>query len=351
MPQDLVRRLAPALHASLLGSERPRAPLQTVDRDAFLTFLRGRYHLYRRSPGDLVRSVELFERARSIDPTYAAALGGLALALASLPVYAGTPTDSVLPRALEIAGQALERDPSLATAHLARSLALAMHCWDWRGAETSALLALEGLPPDPIHRSTYAFYVLASSGRFDQALIEAGRARDSDPLSLPANAYVGYVAYLARRYALADEACRTTLELDARFPLALWIHEMVLEQLGQVGPAIDLARRLVSDHPDSALFRAHLARALARAGDAGAREELRRIVERLPVDHPVWYWVAGVHGALGEVEEGIRVLEHALEIRSNFLVFAAVHPTLDPLRGHARFPGLLERLGRPVTPR
>lgn len=349
VPQDLVRRLAPALHASLLSTERPRAPLQTADREAFLAFLRGRYHLYRRSPADLVRSVELFERARSIDPAYAAAHGGLALALASLPVYAGTPTDSVLPRALEIAGEALELDPSLSAAHLARSLALAMHRWDWQGAEASALLALEGQPPDPIHRSTYAFYVLASSGRFDQALIEAERARDADPLSLPANAYVGYVAYLARRYALADQICRSTLDLDPRFPLALWIHEMVLEQLGQVGRAVDVARSLVSDHPDSALFQAHLARALAMAGDAGARQELRRLVERLPVDHPVWYWVAGVHGALGEVEEGMRVLEHALEIRSNFLVFAAVHPTLDPLRDHGRFAGLLERLGRPVT--
>ena len=349
MPQDLVRRLAPALHASLLGTERPRAPLQTADRDAFLAFLRGRYHLYRRSPADLVRSVELFQRARSIDPTYAAAHGGLALALATLPVYAGTATDSVLPRALEIAGQALELDPSLATAHLARSLALAMHRWDWKGAEASALLALDGQPPDPIHRSTYAFYVLAGSGRFDQALIEAERARDADPLSLPANAYVGYVAYLARRYPLADQICLATLELDARFPLALWIHEMVLEQLGHVGRAVEVARSLVSEHPDSALFRAHLARALAMAGESGARKELRRLMEQLSVDHPVWYWVAGVHGALGEVEEGMRVLEHAAEIRSNFLVFAAVHPTLDPLRGHARFADLLERMGRPVT--
>jgi TolB-like protein len=351
MPQDLVRRLAPALHASLLGTARPRAPLQTVDRDAFLAFLRGRYHLYRRSPADLIRAVDLFEHARSTDPTYAAAHGGLALALATLPVYVGTPAASVLPRALEVAGQALALDPSLATAHLARSLALAMHRWDWQGAEASALLALEGQPPDPIHRSTYALYVLAGSGRFDHALIEAERARDADPLSLPANAYVGYVAYLARRYGQADQVCRTTLELDARFPLAMWIHEMVLEQLGQIGRAVDVARSLVSDHPDSALFRAHLARALAVAGDAGAREELRRLVERLSVDHPVWYWVAGVHGALGEVEEGMRILEHAAEIRSNFLVFAAVHPTLDPLRGHRRFADLLERLGRPVTPR
>ena len=349
MPQALVRRLAPALHASLLGAGQARAPLQTGDRDAFLAFLRGRYHLYRRSPGDLVRSVELFERALSLDPRYAAALGGLALGLATLPVYAGIPTHTVLPRALEVAREALDADPELSTAHLARALALAMYRWDWDGAEVSALRALEGQPADPIHRSTYALYVLAGSGRFEQARIEAERAREADPLSLPANAYVGYVAYLARNFELADQVCRSTLELDPRFPLGLWIHEMVLEQLGPLERAVDAARRLVSDHPESALFRAHLARALARAGEVAARSELQRLEQRLSADHPVWYWVAGIHAALGDVERGLETLEHALEIRSNFLVFAAVHPTLDPLRGHPRFGVILQRMGRPVT--
>jgi tetratricopeptide (TPR) repeat protein len=351
MPQALVRRIAPALHGSLIGAARPRAPLQTDNREAFLAFLRGRYHLYRRSPADLVQSVELFERARTLDPGYAAAHGGLALALATLPVYAGTPTQTVLPRALEIAQQGLESDPELATAHLARALALAMYQWDWTGSEASAVRALEGQPPDPIHRSTYALYFLAGSGRFEHALLEAERARDADPLSLPASAYVGYVAYLARRFELADQMCRATLELDPRFPLGLWVQEMVLEQLGQHDRAVQVARRLVADHPESPLFRAHLARAMARAGEPQAREETHRLVHDLPADNPVWYWVAGVHGALGDVERGIQDLEHALDIRSNFLVFAAVHPTLDSLRGHPRFAGILQRLGRPVTMR
>jgi tetratricopeptide (TPR) repeat protein len=349
MPQTLVRRLAPALHASLLGAGTPRAPLQTGDRDAFLAFLRGRYHLYRRSPADLVRSVELFEQALSLDPGYAAARGGLALALATLPVYAGTPTHAVLPRALEVATDALGADPELATAHLARALAQAMYHWDWEGAEVSALRAVESEPADSIHRSTYALYALAAGGRFEQALVEAERAREADPLSLPANAYVGYVAYLARRFELADRVCRSTLELDPRFPLGLWIHEMVLEQLGPADRAVEAARRLAVDHPESALFRAHLARALARAGDHEARGELRKLEGQLSGDHPVWYWVAGVRGALGDVEGGLDALEHALEIRSNFLVFAAVHPTLDPLRSHPRFAAVLRRLGRPVT--
>ena len=351
MPQTLVRRLAPALHASLLGVRQARASLQTAEREAFLAFLRGRYHLYRRSPEDLLRSVELFERALSLDPRYAAALGGLALALASLPVYTGTATHSVLPRALEVAQQALDADPELSTAHLARALALAMYRWDWEGAEVSALRAVESEPTDSIHRSTYALYALAGSGRFEQALIEAGRAREADPLSLPANAYVGYIAYLARKFELADQACRSTLELDPRFPLGLWIHEMVLEQLGPPARAVEAARRLVVDHPDSALFRAHLARALARAGDPEARDELRKLEGQLSDDHPVWYWVAGIHGALGDVARGLEALEHAVEIRSNFLVFAGVHPTLDPLRGNPRFGAILKRMGRAVTPR
>jgi TolB-like protein len=349
MPGSLVHRIAPVLHASLVAATGARAVVQTENREAFLAFLRARYHLYRRSPADLLRSVELFEEALSLDPTYAAALGGLALALATLPVYAGAPTATVLPRALEVADQALALDSTLSTAHIARCLALAMYRWDWAGAEASALLAVEGQPPDPIHRSTYAFYVLARDGRFRQALLEAERARDDDPLSLPANAYVGYVAYLARQYALADRASRAALDLDGRFPLALWVREMVLEELGRLDEAVEVARRLVADHPPSLLFRAHLARALARSGRPEARAELERLRASLSPDNPVWYWVGGVHAALGETDLGLTALEHAVDIRSNFLVFAAVHPTLDPLRSHPRFAAILDRMGLPVT--
>ncbi len=345
LPGEVFRRIAPALEREVASRSR-RPSRGTSDRDAYLLFLRGQFHLYKRSPADLEKARALFEEAVERDPLYAAAHGGLANALVALPVYCGVSTGDCLPRALETAALALALDPDLASAHSARSLGLAMYAWDWKGSEESALRALENEPQDVVLRSLYAFYVLAHAGRFEAALAEAAKARDADPLSLPANAYVAYIAYLARRHDLAEATCRATLELNGTFPLALWVLEMTLEELGRTSEAVRLARSLAEATQGSPMFTAHLARALARAGATSEAQTLSASVEaELPPKSPVWYWLAGVHGALGEVDKGLAALERAVKARSNFLVFAAVHPTLDPLRGSTRFQAILRTLG------
>jgi TolB-like protein/DNA-binding SARP family transcriptional activator len=342
VPEEIARRLAPALGKELSAPRHRRASRESADRDAYLLFLRGQFHLYKRSPSDLKKAQLLFEQAITRDPAYAAAYGGLANALVALPVYCGVPTADCLPRALDVAATALSLDPNLAGAHSARSLALAMYTWNWEESETSALRALETDPQDVVLRSVYAFYVLAASGRFDEALAEARRARDADPLSLPANAYVGYVGYLARRYGVAEHAARAALELHDSFPLARWVLEMTLEELGRLDEAVSHARALASSSGGSPMFEAHLARALARAGArTDARALLTALETSLPEPSPVWYWLAGVYGALGETELGMECLEKAVLHRSNFLVFVGVHPTLDPLRAHPRFADVL----------
>lgn len=347
-PGELARRIALALRRRLLSPARLPSR-DTEDREAFLLFLRGQHHMFRRSPRDLARSVELFSGACERDPRYAAARGGLALALASLPVYCGTPTALACPRALEEADRALARDPALSSAHLARCLAQSMFLWDWPGAEVSVRASIAAAPADPFPRSIHGFYVLSHDGRFERAIAEASAAREADPLSLPAISYLGYVAYLARDWRRAEAAAREALELDPGFPLALWVLEMTLEARGETEEALEVARRLVAGSEASPLFRAHLARSLALAGDATARTELARVVAALGPDSPVWYWVAGVHAALGELDAGLEALRRAEDTRSNFLVFAAVHPTLDAFRADPRFQELLHRMGLPVT--
>jgi len=347
VPEEISKRLAPALGKHLGAPSRTRVSRESVDREAYLFFLRGQFHLYKRSPTDLLKAQTLFEQAISRDNRYAAAYGGLANALVAMPVYCGIPTGLCLPRALEVAEAALSLDAALSSAHSARSLAIAMYTWDWRASEASALRALETDPQDVVLRSVYAFYVLAGSCRFDEALVEASRARDADPLSLPANSYVAYVAYLARRYDLAEASARAALELHEGFPLARWVLEMTLEELGRFEEAVAGAQALCRASPENAMFRAHHARALARSGSpAEARDLLLQLRTSLPEDSPVWYWLATVHGALGELDRGLECLEQAVRYRSNFLVFVAVHPTLDPLRGDPRFREVLRTVGR-----
>jgi hypothetical protein len=50
-----------------------------------------------------------------------------------------------------------------------------------------------------------------------------------------------------------------------------------------------------------------------------------------------------VHAALGNVDAALQRLERALEERSHDIVFLAVDPRLDPLRGDPRFTRLARR--------
>ena len=54
-------------------------------------------------------------------------------------------------------------------------------------------------------------------GRHQEALSQAERARDLDPLSLIINTWVGLRYYFARRYEQAIEEYGKALELGSRF--------------------------------------------------------------------------------------------------------------------------------------
>lgn len=56
---------------------------------------------------------------------------------------------------------------------------------------------------------------------------------------------------------------------------------------------------------------------------------------------------AFIHIGIGEYDEAITLLEEAYEEKSWFLIFMAVEPWLDPLRGNPRFKALQQKMNYP----
>src|SRR5208283_448350 len=118
--------------------------------------------------------------------------------------------------------RAIEINGDLADGHAALAYALLDLDWDWTAAGNEFRRALELNPNSgPVH-SAYALY-LARLGRSSEAIAEAERGLQLDPISLVAHHMVAYCYYSARQYDLALDQIRKASELNLVSPDS-WIH-------------------------------------------------------------------------------------------------------------------------------
>lgn len=85
--------------------------------------------------------------------------------------------------------------------------------WDWPGAEREYRRALELNSNLAKAHTVYAAY-LATIGRVQEAINEAERAHQLDPVSLSSLDSEASVFIYSRRYAEAVELCRRKIELE-----------------------------------------------------------------------------------------------------------------------------------------
>ncbi|MBO0720627.1 MAG: hypothetical protein J2P41_07390, partial [Blastocatellia bacterium] len=69
-------------------------------------------------------------------------------------------------------------------------------------------------------RHVYSVYLATVMRRFDEAIAEANRALELDPLSLPINHIVGFLSLFAGEVDRAIEQFQKTLEIDHRYTMA-----------------------------------------------------------------------------------------------------------------------------------
>ena len=244
--------------------------------------------------------------------------------------------------------RALELDQTLGEAHASLGFYKFLYNWDWSGAENEFQQAIDLNPNYAEAHHWYAIY-LANLGRHDEALREALRARELDPLSLLMNMTPGLTSYLARRYDEAIEAFQSVIEMEPNFMAARSMLGHAYEQKGIYEKAFAAYRAVLEICGANADVKASVKALLARAHAAqGKRVEAMRIVRELENEHPATsYLMAHVYAALGENEQAFACLDRAFEERHIQLVSLKTDPALDRLRTDSRFQVLLRRVGVP----
>jgi adenylate cyclase len=342
---DIAQRVADALRAQMLGSQRPSSP--TSNPLAYVDYLKGRQAWNRRTEEGLRQAVVFFGRALAADPNYAKAYTGLADSYATLALLELAAPNEVYPRAKEAVGKALTLDPLLAEAHTSLGLIRFQYDWDWKGAEEEFAEAIRINPSYAPAHHYFADY-LKAMGRFGEALVEIERAQDLDPLNLAINTGVGHVLYLSRQFDRAIDQYKKAVELDPNFMLThIWFGRPYLEK-GMYEEAISELETAVRLSGEGTLALAMLGHGLA---SAGRREEAEAILEKLKyratTRYVPSYWIAVVYNGFKDSDQVIRWLNQAFEERSSWLVWTNVEPRFDWLRGDRRFSDLLGKMRFP----
>ncbi len=336
-----------ALDANLVGSRALTPGGSTTGVvEAYELVLRGRALLTRRTDETTQQAITVFRRAAELDPRFALAYAGLADSWAMLAVYGARAPDDAMPEAERQAAQALSLAPELAEPRAALGLVQGGYHWDWPGADATFQRAIAASPSYATAHQWHATTVLVPLERFDDALQATTKAMRLDPLSLACKATLSAVLFYAQRYHESIDAARDALALDSGFAPAYFFLGQALAQLGDYDAALGACERGCELSGRSSESLAMLGYVLGRSGNrALASEVLAELRRRADARYVAPTQLALIHVGLGEVGPALDHLTLALEAKAADLIWLAVRPAWDPLRGYQRFRDMLSRIG------
>jgi serine/threonine-protein kinase len=336
---DVARRIAEALQLRLAPgvSERLESPA-TTDLEAYDLYSQGRFLWNRRTAGDMVAAIELYQRAIAQDSSYALAYTGLADAFITLFSWDFVTWQEVFPQIGAALQRALQLDPLQGESHASRGVFLEYQ-YNWAGAEREFRRALELAPGYATAHHWYAL-MLAQTGRFDEALAEIERAAELDPLSPVIATNLGWIHYFARQYEPAIAQLREIIEREPTFTYPMFLLAEAYANLGRCEEANALAGHLaeLEPFPSTQIRVAYVYRVCGRTAEAERLVEEHQ--ERADPTRVALVYVAG-----GDADRAFEWLRRAEETRSAFLTELKVEPRYDSIRGDPRYAELVESLG------
>ncbi len=342
--QEIAHDVADRLRGTLGTPVTAVADSAAPDAESYDLYLKGRYAWHRRTAADLRSAVDLLSQAVARAPSWARAHAGLADAYAVSGFYDYLPPKEAFPAAERTARRALELDPGLGAPHATLGYVHLYYEWRWDAADEEFRRAIE---LDPAYSTAHQWYgnYLTAMGRFPEAIAHMREAQERDPLSLIANAALGWSLYYARNYTEAVAQFHRTLELYPDFELAHLWQSQALTAEGELDAAMREIGEAVRLSKGTSLTRAALAHVLAAAG---RRDSARAVIAGLVKGegYVPSFEIAKAYLALADRPKAMEWLERAYEERAHSMAFLAVDPQLDDLKNYPGFEALRRRVGR-----
>ena len=323
------------------GTEQPR---HVPHPDAYQEYLRARHCWNRGTEESLKQAVALFRSSIEHDPLYARSYAGLADTFVQLGNHTYLDPADAYSEARKAAEQALTIDPELADAHASLGLISFVHNWDVAAAEHHLSRAVTLDPASATARHHFS-RVLAARARFEEALAQAQAGVELDPLSVAAAVQLASVLRVAGRTTEAIEQLEMAREIFSSEFRVYYCLCFAYASADRSGEAVIAAEDAARVGGRTMLVLGALGYAKAQAG---AIDEARAILAEMETARAERYVcpydIATIYAALGNQDQAFAWLEQAIDVRDHAMLFAAVDPSLAPLRADPRFKQIISHV-------
>jgi TolB-like protein/Tfp pilus assembly protein PilF len=348
---EIARAVVAALKLKLLQAPDSK-DRRTAEPEAHNQYLLGRQFYLHNNVDGFRRAVQAYEKAVQLDPGYAPAWAGFALAEFRLADLGGGGDAATLAerqrfadglrQALEAAEKAVRLGGDHADGYLTRGYLRAFINFDWEGARADLERGLSLKPGDADALNIYAAALLTPVGRLREAAAALRKAAELDPLNAEVWSSLGFVLVMSGELDAGREALTRSLEISpeqATTPIRL-AYAFLTE--GKPAAALEASQR--STDVAFRLFGAALAE--HDLGNPGkSQRALDEIIQRWP--YVAAYQIAEVYAWRGEKDAAFAWLQRASEQNDGGLITFKVDPLLRKLRGDPRYAALLKRLHLP----
>ena len=337
--QDSVAQQIATQASLVLAPPSPRPPVNPAAHDAYL---RGRYFFNKQ---DFSHSLESFQHAIALDPTYASAYAGYASALDAASTYnIGTPQQLML-KAIAAAQRAIQLDPQNGEAYTELGSVQTIYEWDWTGAEQNLTRGISLNPSDSIAEFKYSVY-LDAVGRPQDAVTHMRRALQLDPLSFIINRRLGVALFYDHQYDAALAQLERAAEMEQRSGSVEYYVSLIYEQKGEHDEAV--RHNLIALHEDEPqLDTAALLGAYQQHGWQSYWRAHRRALLTISANPCIAYQIGVDDLRVNELDHAFDAFQHALDNHCFNMALIRVDPLLDSVRHDPRYLALQDRLNLP----
>jgi TolB-like protein/tetratricopeptide (TPR) repeat protein len=227
LQEDIAIQVASALTSTVGGIREISSASRTEDPVAHEAYLIGKSQLHRRSEENMLAAIESFERSIALDPNYASAYAGLAMAYGLFVAWGHPELNGyeLYGRGMRMANQAIELDNDAAEGYAARGYLETNAFGRYELTASDFEQALELSPNSADAHGWYA-HLLVREGHDDEALAENEMAIEIDPLAPGRRMGAALAAIGSRRNNAAATAAQRGLALGPTLELGRYLEAL-----------------------------------------------------------------------------------------------------------------------------